>query len=141
MIEGETLNARLRFIRRLGLTRVNTLVAYNYEEDPATEQDVLRALANSTEIKMVRLNLMRVLPTAFMDGSATLQQWNQEAPFRSASQSDLSVEMQRLDAEIEEALDLLAGDDEVGSEETIQGTNIGPDCPKWVGGSVWRRPT
>ena len=138
MINQAVLDARLGFIRRLGLSRCDTIAAVTFDDSPDTELEVLKALAVSTEIKWVRLNLMRVLPTAFMDGSAPTQTWNQEAPFRSASRSDLSTEMQKLESEIGEALDLLEGEDAIADEKTINGTSIGPDCSKKVGNSIWR---
>lgn len=128
MIQQAVMDVRLGFFRRLTQTRCAVLVGYTHTDTPATDTEILRALAESTEVKWVRLFAMRTLPTAFLDGVAMNQVWQQEAPFRAALPADLAGERLALENEIAENLTILAGDQGIGTESTISTSVIGPKC-------------
>lgn len=128
IIDEALLAARLRFITRLTLGRVTSLLATAYTATPTTEAQYLRLLAAVTEVKIVRLELLDSLPSAFMDAAGNLQKrWNEEAPFRETGVSMLEAIRERLEAEIEEAMELLAGEDLAGEDSSIQTWDGAPD--------------
>lgn len=104
--------SKVRFFQALGETRIASLQAIAYTTNPKTASDYLRVLAASTEVKIVRSQLLRVMPTLFMDGSSRVQTWNEEAAFRDGSTVlEKRDELKRLDQEIQQALDVLASSD------------------------------
>ena len=122
IIAGAILDARLEFYRRLGQSRVDRLLAFSVVAAPASDEEVLRALAAQTEVKLVRVQLFRELPNAFMDASGDLQKrWSEEAPFRERPRSDREREIARLNEEIEQAMQMLARDEgeTPGDERTV----------------------
>jgi hypothetical protein len=121
IIDECLLRTRLTFVRRLGTARINKIRAITYTEDPLTDDGVIRALANTTEINMVRCELMQRLPIAFMDASADLdKRWNEDAPFREKGSNDLRKQITDLQNSIEEDMQMLAGEEELAEESTIQ---------------------
>lgn len=121
VFDEAVLGARLDFHRRLGRDRVVALLAIAEVAAPATSDEVLRSLASLTEVKMVRVALLRELPNAFMDASGDLnRRWNEEAPFRERPRSDRELEVRRLLDEVEEAMQMLAGDESVGDETSVK---------------------
>lgn len=137
IIEETIQQVRTDIGTRLGLTRIAQIEAIPFVEDPSTADQYTRALANSLEVKMVRLRLMRVLPTMFMDGSGeALEVWNAEAPFRETSQFDLRAEMNMLEEEINSDFGILSGADEDGSPN--RSMLIGPaEAPPLPFGTIW----
>ena len=142
ILDEGILNARIAFWSRLGEERVGELVAITYNENPGTEDEILRALANTTEVKLVWCFLLERLPHAWMDSSGDLdRRWNEEAPFRETSATDLEEKLERCRAEIAEAMDLLSGDDDLGDACRIKTLIVSPKkCPPKPGDSL-RRPT
>jgi hypothetical protein len=115
------LKARLDFNRRLGQQRVSQLAAIAFTENPATEDEILRALAGQVETKIVYVQLLRKLPNLFMDASGAAQRiWNEEAPFRERGPTTLDKEIHRLENEIEEDMEVLAEDEAMPDETTIK---------------------
>jgi len=137
----ETLLAvRTHFYRALGPARVAELAALPFNENPATEDEILRAVANTTEVKWMRMELMRVLPTLFKDSSADQHQvYHDEALFRETPGDQLSIERERLWSDIQENLELLRGDEEL--DEEVQGISAStPESDSTAprpGQSVW----
>jgi hypothetical protein len=113
---------RLEFYRRLGRNQVGDLIALTEVATPTTDDQVRRTLASLTEVKLVRLYLLRELPNAFMDASGDLnRRWQEEAPFRERPRSDREREILRLIDEVEQAMQILAedGEESPGDERTI----------------------
>jgi len=118
ILDEAILDARASFYRRLDRTVVTALLAIPFNENPTSEADVKRAIANLVEVKLVKIQLMRNLPVLFQDSSGTAQRvWNEEAPFREAGLSSLESEIKRLEAEIEESFQILDGEEEQGAEQ------------------------
>jgi hypothetical protein len=137
LIEEAIQQVRAEFGTRLGLARISEIQALTFVENPTTADGYTRALANSLEVKMVRLRLMRILPTMFMDGSGDAHDvWNEEAPFRETSQFDLRAEMNMLEEEINSDLGILSGADEDGSPN--RSALIGPtEAQPLPFGTIW----
>jgi hypothetical protein len=128
IIDEAILRARLRFYRDLGVVRTNVLVALPYTETPTTEDGVIRALANTVEVKMVKCQLLRDLPNTFMDASGDVNsRWNEEAPTRERGSFELNDELARCEQEIVADLVDLAAPNTLDCDEVrvIDGT---PDC-------------
>ncbi len=120
--------AKAQFYRRLGLSRVTTLLAMTYTDTPATQEDVLRIVANEAEVKAVRLHLLDTMPVLFMDNSTQTEEvWNTEGAFRPGRIT--LAERERLATELEADMALLAGETSLGSETTWGGFTLEPDCP------------
>lgn len=134
IIDDAVLRARMRFYRRLGAKRVADIVSLTYQEDPTTDDQILRALANSVEVNIVRFELMQTLPTTFMDASGDAnKKWNEEALFRERGPTERQKELTRLENQIEEDMQMLALEEELAAESGIQtydGSNtIDPPSP------------
>ena len=135
-VDDAVRDVRLGFYAELGLTRVAELVALSSEENPDDANSLLRARAEQTEIKWVRLLLKERMPSLLLDGSAIKQQvWNDEGAFAMKALSDR--EIQKLKDEIAGDLEILAGDAEV--ESRVQAETIGPEAGTVdaLGASVW----
>lgn len=124
------LRARVKFYRELGPVRTNQIVALTFTELPTTDDEVIRALANTIEVKMVYCELLRLLPNTFMDASGdTNSRWQEEAPTRERGNFELNDELRRCEDEINSGLQELAVPD-LGEGDIIQvfdgtPTNVG----------------
>jgi hypothetical protein len=138
LLDESILDARVEFHRRLGATRVGQIGALAFVANPTTADEILRALANTVEVKLVRVRLMRTLPVLFQDSSGEANRaWDEEAPFREAGLSSLDKEIKRLEDEIEEAFQILEGEEQQGAEADWRVFDGTPDfCPPRPGDSV-----
>jgi len=114
MIDTAIQDTAIGFRGALGSERVASLAALPFVPNPTTDIQHLRMLAYQTEIKWVRSKLLRSMPTLFMDGTARLQTWNDEAAFRETSYLSTRDELRRLEEEISQAL------------ETLKSANLAP---------------
>lgn len=142
IIDEAVLRARLAFYRRLGESRVAQLVAITYMVNPVSEDTILRALANSVEVDLVRVELMQRLPMAFMDASGDInKRWNQEAPFRERGPLDPSRLVKDLLNRLEEDFQMLAQEEELANEVGLKTLTISPRCPAPRPGDSLRSPS
>lgn len=109
MLNDAVEEVRVLLYDALGSARIASLKAITYALNPETDSEALRAKANHTEVKWVRLLLLQRLPTLFNDSNQATQQWNQEGLPRETSSRQRDVEINRLDTEIQDALVDLAG--------------------------------
>lgn len=139
IIDEGVLQARMSFVKALTQARVTTIRGYAYTDDPSTEEENLRMLANLTESMLVRLHLMRTLPVLFMDSAEKDEQaWNEEGIFRNKSPFDLEREKVALREDIQNNFDLLLGEEEAGQISTIKIQTMEPaTTPPRPGDSVW----
>lgn len=131
ILEDVLLQVRTQFYRRLGITRVGQIVAFatNYT-NPTTNDELLRAVAKSTEVKMAWCKLAERLPQLWMDDSGgAWQQFNEQGTFRKMGLRERVDQCERYAAEIEEAMQLLAGDESFGDSTSIQATTFSPTYP------------
>lgn len=139
MIDDATESARTFFHRRLGTDRVNEILAISLVENPTTADGVLRNQARLTEIKYLKLDLMKRLRLLFIDSSSRVDQaWNTEGLLRDVSSEQAENIMRWLWNEIESDLAYLAGDEEEGV--TIQATTFERDygdCKPYPGSTAW----
>lgn len=129
IIDEAILRARIRFYTDLGATRTNVLVALSFTETPTTDDEILRAICNTTEVKLVYCELLRLLPNTFMDASGDVNsRWNEEAPTRERGSFDLDTELARCENEVVEAMMLLAAPNATNCDE-VQTFDGVADCP------------
>jgi len=129
-VASALLEVKSGFIRELGSARITVLQALAFSENPVTSDQALRAVANLTEVKWVRVVLMRTLPMLFMDASVNQNQiYHDEATFRASSEGRLETERIALENEIEKNLDLLRGDTSVGNEGRLKISSPQQACP------------
>lgn len=124
------LQARIQFYRRLGSERVAQLVALPFNMNPTTDDEILRALANTVEVRLVVCCLAQALPHAFLDASGSLcSRWNEEAPLRETPATQREDYLEHCINQIEEDMQLLAAEEEIGDEVDIQVFDGTPECP------------
>lgn len=138
-IDQSVTEARVTFYRRLGKARIDQIKATATVDAPDTNEQILRTLANTVEVAMVRQRLMRLLPMLFMDGSGNrMQLWNEETGFDPASRQGIEKELARLETEIQEGLAVLAGEQDLDDESTVSADTIGPtETTDLPGASIW----
>lgn len=131
ILDEAILDARGEFYRRLQASRVTALLAIPFVTNPAGGDQITRAIANTTEVKLVKVRLMRDLPLMFMDVSGGKQRaWNEEAPFREAGLGMSEKEIKRLEDSIEENFQLLAAEEKQGAETDWRMSDDSSDfCP------------
>ena len=129
LIDEAVLTVRMEFFRRLTKARVDLILAMAFSETPSSTAEQMRAVANITEVFMVRRELMETLPVMFQDASGSAgDDWNRDAPFRNTAASDLRRQKDALTTRIEQNLVYLAGDAEEAAEPSaVQGGTIEPD--------------
>lgn len=139
LLSQAVLSVRAGFYRRLQQPRIDEIKSWAVTTQPSSDQEYLRQLANITEVLWVRKELMRTMPTLFQDSAPVQQTWNDEAIFRSRRRHELQEELNRLDADIENNLEMLGGGETAGNETSVlQGSTIEDDDPDDLpGGSVW----
>lgn len=126
--------SRVKIFQALGQTRVDQILTTPYVQRPATQSDYMRMLASTVETKMVRAELMRVMPLMFMDGANTVQAWQQEAAFREGSFLQTRDELRRLEADIAEGLTMLLTGSVVSGDPQI--STLFPDTYRAPGDSL-----
>lgn len=121
IFESALLEVKTGFLRELGPDRVVVLKALSFSENPTTTDEALRAIANETELKWVRMVLIRTLPTLFLDASADQNQiYQDEATFRASPAGQLDAERSRLQTDIAENMSLLQATESIGDESSIE---------------------
>ena len=119
--------AKSGFYRRLGAERIAAIRALPFTKNPTTANEHLRLLAATTEVKWVRMELLRIMPTSFMDGNVVDQQWQHEAAFRAASLQRNQQEAQQIRKDIDDAVAILAGLRDISSSSHGQVMAPAPD--------------
>lgn len=139
LIEEAVRTVRAGFYREIAADRISTIKTITEDENPTTENGILRLLASTTELKWVRYELMRTVPTLFFDSAPAAQTaWNEEGMLRGTSNSEREAEMKRLWADIQAAIPLLEGETEITEESTIKIFVLEPEGGALrAGGSLW----
>lgn len=95
---------------RLGVERVNDIVAITPAENPDDEEGLLRQAAESLEVLWTRVLLSDVLPSIHLDASGGAQEsYNEEGTFRKTDEEDRAGQRKRAMEEVERLLEFLAG--------------------------------
>lgn len=150
IVEAAVREVRAGFYLRLGVARVATLVAITPAASPDDADEVLRSIAELCEALWVRCLLLDRLPTQFMDGGSGAQEFlNQEGIFRSLSAEQREQQRVRCQTQVEEYLDILAGDVAIGDGPPVQIHTQADQTPRaYPGGSLiednarlWGNPT
>lgn len=131
-IDDAILEVRTGLYRELGAARVSQISAYTRSETPATSDELTRAEAELVERRWVRLVLMRVMPTFFMEGTSQHQQvWNQEGLLRDADRR-----LERLMDELQSAVSCGLGGLKTGVPCAANVAVIGPETTNTYPGSA-----
>ena len=104
MIDRAVLDARGMFYGALGQSGIDNINSVSFTLSPKTPAEHVRVFAAGVEIKAVRLELMRSMPTMFVDGATPIQTWNEEGAFRDASTLRLRDEIKRLTEDVSNGL-------------------------------------
>lgn len=128
--------ARTRFWRALGQSRVAYLQGLASNPVPSTDLEQLRELARQTEVKITRRSLVATMQVSVSDDNSQLDAWNDIPAFRSISTFDRRRELERLDQEIEDAMDFLRGAESAGAERKTKTSLIGAETVRLIGDSV-----
>jgi len=124
IIANALLTVRAGFYGRLGITRVGQLVAFTANiVNPSTNDEILRALARTVEVKWTFVVLMDRLPTLWMDDSGgAWQTYNEQGTFRKMSRTDMDAMRKRMMSEIDNDMAILSGEQTLGD---TSGVNVG----------------
>ncbi len=138
ILNSAVLKARVRLYKALSGARVAEILSTAHTDAPDTDAQITRINAENVELACVKSDLLRTMPTLFMDGSANKREiWNEEQIARRGGPSDVAAELERLEAEIDKGLEELIGDSEEAAGE-VRATCIGPlTTPPVPGASVW----
>lgn len=110
IIERAIQQVRTNIYVRLGVTRVNLLVALPVVENPVTNDGLLRQAGSNLEALWTRVLLMDTLPAIHLDASGGAQEsYNDEGTFRKTDEDDRAAMRERAMEEIERLLEFLGG--------------------------------
>lgn len=126
IIEDAVQKVRIGFYRALGASRITTLLALGEDDNPVTDDGILRATASVTEVMWVRRLLLRTMPVLLLGSQSSDQTaWNQDGLVREAGHGSVEAEINRLKKEIDENLQILAGEEDDTGD--VLASTIGPD--------------
>lgn len=126
ILDEVILVVRTKLLQRLGVTIVNSLLAIVFTPNPVTQEESLRALANSTEVQWIYYELALRLPVLLMDGIGARHVWNEEGTFRHADGRDLERLRSKMWNDIQENIQVLLGLG-VQDDQGWRVSDIGPD--------------
>lgn len=132
---------RVKFRQRLSQSRIEQIQGYTQAApvNPDEDTEYVRELAELTEVNWVWVELSYMLPMLFSDSSADANEvLQEEAPFRKASMGEITTQRRRYLVEIENAIQVLAGQD-LDDATTIRATTLGPSRSKRSGDSIRRQ--
>lgn len=138
LIEEAMRNVRVGIFRKLDQSRIDYLVSAASVEAPVNQDQALRQLAETTELKWIRYELMRTIPTLFFDAAPSANQaWNTEGLFRGTTVSDRENELRRLKDDIDASMIVLEGDVAMPNEVEIEPmVFVSPTPPPLPGQSI-----
>lgn len=135
LLEQALQSAIVRFYSELTEAQILAIQTTPFVEQPTSAAEAQRMLANLTEIRMVRLEAMRVMPVRFMDtiGSAR-QDWNQEAPLVD-SLTEQEKQEELLQTQIADAFSILSGEKDLSAVQPqgVRASTIGPTNSRFKG--------
>lgn len=133
-VDNAIKSARVRFYKALGAARATAISGYAHADAPTSENDIVRANAEGLELKMIRMELLRTMPTAMLDSGAGRDRWNTEGILNDPGIAN-DAEINRLESEIATGLADLEGDDEE-DDSGLGVATIGPECPTFIYDSI-----
>lgn len=127
--------ARTKIYQVLSASVISQILLTPYTVTPSTDEEYLRMVAADVEVKMVRLELLRVMPVLFKDGASPVQTWQEDGAFRDGSYLQVRDEIRRLEQDIQTSLEFLQTN---GAQ--IYNTNadvVSPDDRNYPGDSIF----
>lgn len=135
LVEQAIQSSVVRFYSELTVDRIGEIKAVQYVPNPSTVDQSVRLLANLTEQRLVKLDLMATMPHRFLDGGGSVRQdWNEEAPLLDDSE-ERAIQRRRLEKQIADAFPVLAGDTALtdNPSKKIRASTLGPANSKYTG--------
>lgn len=113
--------ARVYLYQRLGTSIVSSMVAVSEVENPTTLLDIRRKACTLAEVEIVRCELLDLMPVMVGDASGDAQQvYNDEGVWRQITPEERMEVLARCRARIEELLELILQEDDLGDDGTVR---------------------
>jgi len=127
MLESAIRDVRVKLYDKLTSGVVNSVVAILHAENPSTPDEIRRAKAEGVEVKMVRVELMRTMPSFFLDSLGTVRrQWNEEGSIQPMDHRSVERMIGLIEAEIDNDIAAIIGSVATDSS-SIRCSTIDPD--------------
>lgn len=121
LLDRAASSARVYLYQRLGLTIVGEMVALSDVDNPTTAAQVRRKAATLVEVEIVRCELIEIMPVMLGDASGDAQQaYNVEGVWRQITPEERIELLARCKARIEELIELILSEDELGEDLTVR---------------------
>lgn len=138
IVEEAVRDVTVEFYRRLGHARIIVIQGIAIKDPPTDDNEYLALLARVTERKYIKCKLLIELPVLFANPGTEFSEYNEEAPYLEASGDQLKEQIAAIKAEIEENMELLAGEEVATTEGSITATSIEPAiAPPLPGDTAW----
>ena len=141
-----TVDSAVRFTRadlwrRLGLARVQELQAMDHVEQPKTESNHLRTMAEELESLLIRQRLVSMLTPVFLEGGGRgIDEFEDLPLIRQLSGYSKRQEREALQEQIDNLLEILTGEEEAGEDNGVRSflsPSGGGAGPRTVGSSIY----
>ena len=141
LVDQAIRDVRLGFFSRVGKTRSLAIAAMSYNDNPETDEEVLRAKGVSAENIWLYILLVERLPSLFMDNQGTRDTFNDEPLTRDAGAVLKMIEnlKEQLDALLGDMI--LEGDDEASPNPSAKSEVVGPDTTYLLADNFIGNPT
>lgn len=131
--------ARVFIYQRLGLSKVAEMVALTEADNPTTAEEIRRKAATLLEVEVVRCDLLDIMPVMLADASGdAFETYNDEGVWRQIEPEEREEVLARCKARIEELIELIIGEDELGDDSAIRVFDGSRDNPtqRYPGGTA-----
>jgi len=137
MLESAVRDVRVKLYDRLTSSVVAAVAGITHADNPTTADQLRRAKAEGVEVKMVRVELMRTMPSFFLESLGSVRRaWNEEGTMQPLDHRDVQRIIAVIESEIENDIAAIAG--AVATDDAgIRAATIDPDeDPPAPGSSV-----
>jgi hypothetical protein len=134
-IDAAIQTARTRIYQTLSASVISQILEIPYTVNPSTDEEYLRMVSSDVEVKMVRLELLRVMPVLFKDNATTVQTWQEDGAFRDGSYLQVRDEIRRLEQDIQTSLEFLQTSG--AAVLNTQAEAVAPDERNYPGDSIF----
>lgn len=134
--------ARVSLYQRLGTAIVTEMLAIAEVDNPTTLDQLRRKACSLVETEMTRSEVMRTMPVMVADASGDKDQlYNDEGVWRGIDSDELDVLLRRISNGIEELLELILNENDLGEDTTIHvwdgSRSDDADEVRFPGGTLW----
>ena len=134
--------ARIGLYQRLGTSIVTEMLALGDVDNPTTLNELRRKACTLAEVEWVRLEVLQTMPVIVADASGDKDQlYNDEGVWRGIDIDELETLLTRIRTGIEELLELILTEDDLGNDLTIRAWDGSraddADEVRYPAGSLW----